>query len=92
MIERTVSIRKSKFLGYQSKKESRSGKENAKITFFIANFSYDFDAFVKELIRIELIERICLELCFNKIKIKGKKCAKCIPTEIVECINFISNK
>lgn len=73
-IKLKISLYKSKSLGYQSKK----GLEG-KITLFISNiYDYskqDFDIFVKCLNYTYLLERICLERAFHKIRMK-ERCEK----------------
>ena len=70
-VELKISLYKSKSLGYQSKK----GLEG-KITLFISNiYDYskqDFDLFVKAFNYTYLLERICLERSFQKIRMKER--------------------
>jgi hypothetical protein len=72
-----VSTYPSEFLAYQSKR----GMEGL-ITNFIARYHYDeFNVFVAELIGYQLVERVCLERAFNKIKLKNrcKRKPTCAP-------------
>jgi len=41
-------------------------------------FNYTFNLFIDDLNFVIIQERFCLELCFNKIRIKNGKCNPCI--------------
>ena len=73
-VELKISTYRSKGLGYQSKK----GLEG-KLTLFVSNiYDYskqDFNLFVKCLDYVYLLERICLERAFQKIRMK-ERCKK----------------
>jgi len=79
-----VSTFHSKFGGYQSKK-GNSGIVKAFIS-SIYNNSHGFYSFTLHLIHIILIERICLERAFNKIRIKGGMCKPCCVRKIADKI------
>lgn len=84
-----VSIYASKFLGYQSK----SGRKGI-VKLYISNIwkwaDGDFSVFWKRMIAILLMERICLERAFNKIRIKGGKCNPCCVKPVaLEMYEFI---
>lgn len=73
-IEYIISTNKSKFCGYQSKK-GNSGT----VKVFIPNIysiSVDFDDFIDWLEFFLIVERICLERAFQKIKMKNR-CNPC---------------
>jgi len=83
-IKYIISTHLSKFAGYQSKKQHQG-----EIKLFVSNIyemSDDFDDFIVQLIYIQLIERVCIELAFNKLKIQGGKCNNCRPRQIVNKI------
>lgn len=78
-----IGLKSSKFYGYQSKKGNKGV-----VKVFINNIYRDFpkfNSFVRELIYFTLIERICLERAFNKIRIKGGMCNPC-------CVRSLTNK
>ena len=79
-----ISTYPSKFAGYQSKKGPK-GIIKTYIYHPLYWNSADFSSFVLNLIHIILIERICLERAFNKIKIKGGMCNPC-------CVNKVADK
>jgi len=69
-----ISTYPSKFGGYHSK-----NKENGIITAYITriwNQCQDFDNFVSDFIYINILERICLERGFQKIRMKNR-CKPC---------------
>ena len=69
-----ISTFPSKFLGYQEKK----GK-NGTIKLFITSIwgiSQDFNKFLEEMIFTLILERICLERAFQKIRMKNR-CNPC---------------
>lgn len=72
-IEYRVSTYPSKFGGYHS-----TSKGKSTITAYVSNLFYEksFNTFVYNLIFINLIERICLERGFQKIRMKNR----CKPT------------
>lgn len=82
-VEYIISTYSSKFAGYQSKK-GINGIVKAYINPIYKNSS-DLLSFTLHLIHIILIERICLERAFNKIRIKGGMCNPC-------CIDKIADK
>ena len=71
---------------FPSKKAARwnINKEKANITIYITNIwndSKDFDDFVEGCIFFTLVERICIERAYNKIRIKGGRCNPCCVRE-----------
>lgn len=73
-VDYTLSLHNSKFIGYQSK-----NKNTGKITIYIATLwkwilerDYTLDHFVSEIIFITILERICLERAFQKIRMKNR--------------------
>lgn len=80
-VELFISLNKSKFHGYQSK----SGY-NGKIKLFISNIwdnSINEDDFIINFCYVYLLERVCIERAFNKIKIKNR----CSPCKLRPIIN-----
>ena len=75
-VEYLVSIRKSKFIGYQSKKVSK-GFVKAFLSTLWDDSHQDYYLFVLRLIWVQIHERMCLERGFQKIKIKGGMCNPC---------------
>lgn len=70
VVEHIISTRDSKFLGYQSKKGN-----NGQVKLFINSIwdkSQDFNKFVYGLIFTDILERICLERGFQKIRMKHR--------------------
>lgn len=74
----TISLYPSKYVGYNSKK-----REIGKITVYIATLwkwisegSGDIQNFITEFIHTLILERICLERGFQKIRMKNR----CSPT------------
>jgi len=79
MIKYKISLKNSKFWGYQSK----SGNAGS-ITLFVSNIyekSTDFDDFIRKYIITQLTERICLERAFQKIRLKNR-CKNCVPSDL----------
>lgn len=88
-VEYKISIYKSKYEGYQSKK-GNTGSVKA----FISNLwnraihhskrlnICGFDLFVEFLITIFIHERFCLERAFQRIRIKGGACNPCCMQNI----------
>lgn len=73
-VDYDVSLFNSKFCAYQSKKGAQG---NVKI--FISTIydeNNDFDDFVSSIIYFTVLERICLERGFQKIKMKNR-CKPC---------------
>ena len=68
-------ITKSKYLGYQSKKE-KEGIIKINIPNIFKWSEERFDCFVKSMIYIILCERICIEYAFNHIIRKPSKCIR----------------
>lgn len=71
---------------FPSKKATRwnINKEKGDITIYVTNIwnnSKDFDDFVEGCIFFTLVERICIERAYNKIKIKGGHCNPCCVRE-----------
>ena len=88
-----VSSYPSKFEGYQSKRGSRgTGDIDAKITLFVGEIWKHaggvFDEFIDHINDILLIERICLERSFQKIRLPSR-CKICAPKLIAYCMNEI---
>lgn len=82
-IEYKISTYPSKFAGYQSK----SGM-NGKVTMYIStiwNYSENFDDFVNYIVFIVILERICLERAFQKIRMKGR----CNPCKLEKFAYFM---
>jgi hypothetical protein len=51
---------------------------------------YVFDIFVDNMIYVNICERYCLELCFNKIRIKNGKCNPCVVYKAtIETMRFL---
>lgn len=74
-----ISLYPSRFHAYQTKK----GKKGI-ITQYISNYRIEnFDWFVGQLIAFQLLERICLERAFQKIKLK-QRCDRCPPKRIAD--------
>jgi len=87
-------------LGYQSKKGIKINNPKGLIKIYINNIwifsNKNFENFFHNLTYTLLIERICLEIAFNKIRIKGGRCNKdklgiCIPQYIAfEIFKFLN--
>lgn len=74
IINYKISTYPSKFAGYQSKKGGVGT-----ITMYIVSIwscAKNLPAFIRDLIWTGLIERICIETAFQRIRIKGGKCSK----------------
>lgn len=83
-VEYRISLHPSKFAAYQSKKGS-----TGVITNFISQYHHkNFDWFVGELIAYQLVERVCLERAFNKIRLKNrcKRQPICAPNYIARAM------
>ena len=65
-----VSLYPSRYCAYQSKK-GKSGEVKLFIS-TIWDFSRNFDKFLKNCISLIILERICLERGFQKIKMKNR--------------------
>lgn len=88
-VEYKISLYPSKFKAYSGKK----GK-NGYVKLFISNIweeaDKDFDLLVMRMICYTLLERICLERAFNKIRIKGGKCNPCcVKKYALEMYRFV---
>jgi len=75
-VEYKISTKPSakNFIGYQSKSSS---KGRAELKLFISNLwdcTGNFIGFLNECITTILVERICLEFAFNKIRLKPTRC------------------
>jgi len=74
-VEYRVSLHPSKSAGYQSKARNRGT-----VTLFLPvlweRSGGDVDAFVDELVCVSVLERICLERAWQKIRMKNR----CHPT------------
>ena len=70
-----IISKNDKFLGYQLKKGIRDNNPKGLIKIYINNIwkysNNNFKEFLQELIYTLLIERICIEFAFNKIRIKN---------------------
>jgi hypothetical protein len=70
-VEYSVSLHPSKFEGYQSK-----AGQSGKVTLFIATIwdtvGEDYERFLEELIWVSIIERVCLERAFQRIRMKNR--------------------
>ena len=82
-VEYKVSVSKSKFHGYQSKKGDL-GCVKTFVSSIWDDSKEDFYLFVLRLIYIIIHERICLERAFQRIKIKGGMCNPCCVRRIAE--------
>jgi hypothetical protein len=86
-VDLSISLNSSKFSGYQSK----SGYDG-KIKLFISSIwkdSKNEENFIINLSYVYLLERICIERAFNKIKIKNR-CTPCKLRPIVSnMINYL---
>jgi len=70
-VEYKISIYPSKFLGYQSKARNK-GEVKVYVSTLLKYAENDFWKFVHWLDAITLIERLCLERGFQKIKMKDR--------------------
>ena len=88
IVEYLISTRKSRFAGYQAKKDNRGS-----VKVFVSTLSEhtnSFENFTNALIYYTLHERICLERAFNKIKIKGGMCNPCcVENAAIEMYNAL---
>ncbi len=71
-VEYIVSSYPSKFLGYKSKNGSKGTVKSYVTSIWNSLEKKEFDAFVKVLIYIMLLERVCLERGFQKIRIRER--------------------
>jgi len=69
-----ISLNPSRFMGYQSKNKQKGMVKIFPINIF--NAIPDFKIFVEEIIYFTILERICLERGFQKIRIKNR-CDPC---------------
>lgn len=84
-VDMNISLNISKYRGYHSK----SGY-NGKITLFIpiiwGSSKYE-DDFIINSCHVYLLERICLERAFNKIRIKNR----CFPCKLYPLVSHMIN-
>ena len=88
-VEYKISIKASKFSGYQSKKGNQGY-----VKAFVSNLwkqamewhekEVRFQLFVDSLCYIFIHERFCLERAFQKIRIKGGMCNPCCVCNLAE--------
>lgn len=81
-VDYIVSIRNSKFQGYQSKNQNIGI-----IKLFVSSLWNDypeFEMFTKMFCIIQTLERYCLERAFQKIKIRGGMCKPCCVLHLAD--------
>ncbi len=88
-VEYIVSNYPSKYVGYHTCK-----KETGKITAYISNIwkcSENPETFTEDLIFIFLLERICLERAFQKIRLK-QRCHPCVMAPLARYMLYLAAK
>ena len=71
IVDYKISLYPSRFLGHQAKK----GKKGTIILYIYSLWNEckgNFDKFVLDIVYTSLLERICLERAFNKIRMKNR--------------------
>jgi hypothetical protein len=86
-VEYSVSLHPSEFEGYQSK-----AGDTGKITLYVStiwvNAEGNFDRFVDTLSYVSLLERICLERAWQKIRMKNRCKPHCKLTPYADLMMY----
>jgi len=96
-VDYKISLYPSQYDGWQSKKGNKGYIKAYVSTIWCKELSYkdsydEIDNFVIGLICIYIVERICLERAFQKIKIKGGMCNPCCVQNCSKVVmDFILN-
>jgi len=82
-----ISMHPSKFAGYQAKAGSKG-----KITLFVSTLweesQGEFDRFVEDLATVYLVERVCLERAFQRIRMADRCEPYCKILKIVDLMKY----
>lgn len=88
-VEYFVSIYPSKFAGYHTCKGT-SGKVMVYL-YELWKYSENEETLIEELIFIVLLERICLERAFQKIRLK-QRCHPCVMAPLARYMLYLAAK